>query len=167
MLRKFQRVGAWIGYRLTKAYWWIFRPVVLGVRVLITDGNEVLLVRHTYREGWFLPGGRPNKHESLSTTARREVREETEVHVEPRDILGVYSTISGGASDHVVVFHGHSSSSMPQDPKSLSAEVDAVRWASACRLPGNTAVQTRRIIEDWQSDTVHGYRVVEGKRGTL
>ena len=55
--------------------WWAVRG--LGVKCVLTDGDRVLLVRHTYgpRE-WDLPGGGVKRGERPATTARREMHEE-------------------------------------------------------------------------------------------
>ena len=46
------------GHRLMRFVWWLQRPLTLGVRGIVRDGEgRVLLVRHTYRPEWFLPGG--------------------------------------------------------------------------------------------------------------
>jgi 8-oxo-dGTP pyrophosphatase MutT (NUDIX family) len=44
--------------RLRRAYWFAVRTVSLGVLGLVVDeAGRVLLVEHTYRHGWYLPGG--------------------------------------------------------------------------------------------------------------
>ena len=46
-------------HRLSKLYWKIKKPRTLGVRAMIFDEKKgkLLLVKHTYIDGWFLPGG--------------------------------------------------------------------------------------------------------------
>lgn len=166
MLRVIQRAGAWIGYRLTKAYWWVRRPVVLGVRVLITDGNRVLLVRHTYREGWFLPGGSPRANEPLAMTARREAKEEAGIDVEPTEILGVYSTLSQAVNDHVVVFISRIPSSEPFDldqsrRERHTSEIEALKWVPPQHFSEQTTDQTRYIVKDWEEEKIGAYRIVD------
>src|SRR4051794_35665582 len=39
-------------------YWWLSRGMTLGVRaVVLDDNNRVFLVKHSYVDGWHLPGG--------------------------------------------------------------------------------------------------------------
>ena len=63
-------------YQAARVYWMIFKPLTIGVRVMMLRGDAVLLVRHTYRPNWFFPGGLVERGESLEQAARREAREE-------------------------------------------------------------------------------------------
>ena len=166
MLRPIRQAGAWMSYRIIRAYWWARRPVILGVRVLVIDGDQVLLVRHSYRGGWFLPGGTPEAGESLEATARREVREETGVRVDGVTLLGIYSSLDGRESDHVVVFSGEN-----QDREAVregafrvgsdgDSEVAEARWLPVAQLPRATSDQTQWILRDWQQGRTSTYRVV-------
>lgn len=166
MVRTLRQAVAWVVYRLMRAYWWVRRPVLLGVRVLVADGNQVLLVKHSYREGWFLPGGSPEARESLDETARREAREETGLAIQDVTFLGIYSSLEEPESDHVAVFV-----SKLQDPgacreghsvRSRDSEIGEVRWAAATRLPQQTTKQTRLILQDWRRERASVYRVVDG-----
>src|SRR6185437_4117200 len=58
----------------------------LGVRGLVVDRRDggtdhVLLVRHTYVDGWYLPGGGIEAGESAQTALARELIEETGVEI--------------------------------------------------------------------------------------
>jgi 8-oxo-dGTP pyrophosphatase MutT (NUDIX family) len=93
-------------YRLQLAYFWVRRPITLGVRALVMDdGGRVLLVRHTYRAGWHLPGGGVGRGESAEEALRRELLEE--VGVTPRGdlaLFGAYVNFHEYKSDHVLVY---------------------------------------------------------------
>ncbi len=49
-----------------------------GVKCVLTHGDRVLLVRHTYgsRRTWYVPGGAVRRHEDPLAAAAREMREE-------------------------------------------------------------------------------------------
>ena len=46
-----------LAYLLMRAWSWLVRPIGLGVRMILMQGDEVVLVRHTYMPGWHFPGG--------------------------------------------------------------------------------------------------------------
>jgi ADP-ribose pyrophosphatase YjhB (NUDIX family) len=71
--------------------------------MLIQDG-QVLLIRHTYIEGWSLPGGGLKRGETLEAAARREVREEAGAEMGMVSLIGAYSNFDFWKSDHNVVF---------------------------------------------------------------
>jgi 8-oxo-dGTP pyrophosphatase MutT (NUDIX family) len=63
--------------KLRKFYWRIARPKTFGVRIIaITERGDVLLVKHRYSTGWYLPGGGVKRNEHHYVAAKRELREE-------------------------------------------------------------------------------------------
>jgi hypothetical protein len=44
-------------YLVLRLYHFFFRPLTLGVRVMMIRDDKALLVRQTYTDGWFMPGG--------------------------------------------------------------------------------------------------------------
>jgi ADP-ribose pyrophosphatase YjhB (NUDIX family) len=81
------------------------RPVTLGVRAIVRDAaGRVLLVRHTYVPGWYLPGGAVDPGESVGDALERELLEEANIRIigAPR-LLAIYFNPRGG-SDHVALF---------------------------------------------------------------
>jgi 8-oxo-dGTP pyrophosphatase MutT (NUDIX family) len=58
--------------------WFFLRPKMLGVKGIVRDGDQVLLVRHTYgdRRRWDVPGGHAHKGEPPEDAVRREMCEE-------------------------------------------------------------------------------------------
>jgi 8-oxo-dGTP diphosphatase len=60
--------------------------------VIETAGGIVLVRRKNPPLGWALPGGFVDPGESVADAARREAFEETALHVELTDLLGVYSS---------------------------------------------------------------------------
>ncbi len=91
-------------YRLFQVYLFFVRPLTLGVRVMLIRDGQVLLVRQTYMDGWFLPGGRIEKNETTEQAARREAHEEVRADLHSLSLLGVYSNFKEWKSDHNVLF---------------------------------------------------------------
>src|SRR5437588_13105692 len=72
-----RRLGYKAAYAGLRAWWLVRHPRVSGVKCVLTQGDLVLLVRHTYgHRGWDLPGGSMKRGESPESAARREIGEE-------------------------------------------------------------------------------------------
>ncbi|OBS51749.1 MULTISPECIES: NUDIX domain-containing protein [Methylosinus] len=82
------------------------RPLTLGVRGLVVDPeNRVLLVRHTYVSGYYLPGGGVEAGETLEQALARELSEEGNIEIEgPAELRGVYLNRRVSRRDHVALF---------------------------------------------------------------
>ena len=82
------------------------RGKTLGVRVLAVDAEgRVLLVRHTYLPGWWLPGGGVDRGETLEAAAVRELREEAGlIALERPRLLSAHSNERFFPGDHVLIF---------------------------------------------------------------
>lgn len=68
-------------------------PKLVAIAVIPVDGR-IVLGRRTMNPGiglWAFPGGYVNRGESLHRALVREVREETNLHVEAEHLLGLYS----------------------------------------------------------------------------
>ena len=91
-------------YLAFRIYCFIFRPLALGVRVMMIDRNCVLLVRHTYVDGWFMPGGGVKRGETLDQAARREAHEETGAVLNNLSLVGAYTNFAERKSDHNILF---------------------------------------------------------------
>lgn len=145
-------------YRIYRL-WGRLRParITMGVRALAVDGEgRICLVRHTYREGWFLPGGGVKTGESLVEAMSRELREETGIELPetPQRVHGVYSSFREHKSDHIVVFVVRDWSVSP----TLSPEIAEVGFFSADELPAGTSAATTRRIKEYVTGVPPGHR---------
>ncbi len=91
-------------YLAFRIYCFLFRPLALGVRVMMIDKDRVLLVRQTYMDGWFMPGGGVKRGETLDHAARREAREETGATLNNLSLVGAYTNFTDWKSDNNVLF---------------------------------------------------------------
>ncbi len=84
-----RRRGYRLAYAVLSVYWFLTRPSTHGVKCVLTDGDRVLLVRHTYgRPEWELPGGSIKSGEEPHNAARREMHEELGVAIDHWSSLG-------------------------------------------------------------------------------
>lgn len=73
--------------------------------IVLNDRREVLLVRHTYKPGWYTPGGGVRGAESPLAAVKRELREETGLEITGAPtLLHVYVNRYRGAPDFPVFF---------------------------------------------------------------
>lgn len=95
----------------------------LGAAAVLTDDDgRWLIVRHTYRTGWGLPGGGVASGEGLSDTVHRELREELGVEVD----LGPSFMFHEPHINHITaVFTGTVVAGVPE---ARSVEIDEVVW---------------------------------------
>lgn len=91
-------------YLAHRLYIFLFRPILFGVRVILVKEGRVLLVRHTYRSGWHMPGGGIQRGETVETAARREVREEAGAEMGKVKLLGIFSNLENRSSGHNILF---------------------------------------------------------------
>lgn len=76
----------------------------MGVRVLMIQNQKVLLIRHSYINGWFMPGGGLKRNENLEQAARREAKEETGAILGNVSFVGVFTNYIQWKTDHTTVF---------------------------------------------------------------
>jgi ADP-ribose pyrophosphatase YjhB (NUDIX family) len=81
------------------------RGMTLGVRAMLLKGDGILLVKHSYVPGWYLPGGGVEAGESLVEALARETLEEAGARLTgPAQLFGVYRNVRADPRDHVALF---------------------------------------------------------------
>jgi 8-oxo-dGTP pyrophosphatase MutT (NUDIX family) len=128
-----QRLGYRFAFRLLQVRWLALRPVQEGVKCVITDGDRLLLVRHTYgSRAWDLPGGATRDGETPIATARREMEEELGLGDAPWRPLGELRGRLYGRHDRV-----HVIAAEVRDPtlRIDPVELEVVAWFDRDRLP--------------------------------
>ena len=87
-------------------YWRLSRGLTLGVRGLVFDGaGRVFLVKHSYIDGWHLPGGGVEPGETLLSALARELLEEGNIEITADPMLhGVFFNSRNSRRDHVALY---------------------------------------------------------------
>lgn len=142
-------------YRLNRLRLRITQPLTVGVRLILLRENPatgidcVLLVRHTYHDGWLLPGGAVERGETLEEAARREAQEEVGASLGPLRLQGVYTNFFEYKSDHVAVFLCRSFE-LPDDgriPGGAAREIEEMGFFPLNGLPADLFSGHRRRLE--------------------
>ncbi len=133
-----------VGYLILTIYWFVRRPAVEGVKCVLTDGDHVLLVRHTYgRHAWDLPGGAMRRGEAPSAAATREMHEELGVSIEHWVNLGHLFTTAFRRRDTI-----HCLGSQLRHPAITidRGELEVAQWFPRTELPADISRLVRPIL---------------------
>lgn len=124
------------------------RGMTLGVRAVATDEHgRILLVKHTYLHGWWLPGGGVDKGETTYAAVVRELREEAGLKVigSPK-LLSLHSNEQFFPGDHVAVFH---IDKFEVGERTSHGEIAETGWFEPAALPDDTTKATRARIAEF------------------
>jgi 8-oxo-dGTP pyrophosphatase MutT (NUDIX family) len=128
----------------------VVKGVTLGVRGLVVGpaGDEVLLVRHSYVAGWYLPGGAVEPGETALASLVRELDEEA--GIAPRGdapLIGLYFNERHRRRDHVALYR------VPDwhriRPFVPNGEILESRFFSVTDLPVDATDATRRRLDEY------------------
>ena len=132
---------AYVGLR---TYWFVFRPRVVGVKCVLTHGDDVLLVRHTYgHRAWDLPGGTVRRREVPRAAAEREMHEELGCRIEDWISLGELFVNADHHDDNLHLFQAR----VPDRVLDLNlTELDEAAWFPRDALPADLSRHVRTIV---------------------
>ena len=140
-----------LAHHLIEVYRRIFRPVTVGVRIMLLKDERILLVRHTYMDtdSWYFPGGGLNRGETMEQAARREAWEETGVIVKDIQLVGIFTLPDSYNTNHNILYASTAYEEPGKDrPAPHSHEIAACQAFSIHELPVNMAAgQTAQLAE--------------------
>jgi len=92
--------------RVMHLYWRFSRSATLGTRAMVIDGTgRIFLVKHSYVDGWHLPGGGVETGETLLEALSRELAEEGNIQLGTTpQLYAVYFNKRISRRDHVALF---------------------------------------------------------------
>jgi ADP-ribose pyrophosphatase YjhB (NUDIX family) len=122
--------------------------LTLGAQgVLIDPKDRVLLVRHTYRPGWFFPGGGVEWGEPIEAALARELEEEVGAKLlAPPHLHGVFANFASFPGDHIAVFVARHWERA--DVRRDNSEIAEVGLFEGRCLPEATDAGTRRRLQE-------------------
>lgn len=136
-----------LAHALRKRMWRIRKPHLRGCRVLAIDmGGRVLLIRHSYGSGqWMPPGGGIGRGEEPLAAARRELREETGCILEAAAQVALVVEALHGADNAVHVIAGRATGTLKPDGR----EVIEAAFFAPDALPGDMPAHLRADLPGW------------------
>lgn len=139
----------WLYRRYEYVRWRLLRRVTVGVRILLIRGGSVLLIRHSYQSSWNVPGGGVKQGETLVQAVCREAAEEAGavIHDTPW-LLGLYSNVAGGRSDHIAFFV---SEAWELGVSSDRWEIEAIAIFALDALPPDAPRGLRHVLADYKA----------------
>jgi 8-oxo-dGTP pyrophosphatase MutT (NUDIX family) len=141
----------YLAYRI---YCFFFRPITLGVRVMMIQDDRVLLVRHTYTEGWFFPGGGVKRGETLDHAAQRETREETGAVLNNLSLVGAFTNFKEWKNDHNLLFLSTDFTVSGKHDQ----EIAEIRFFPLDNLPADLPAGHRQRLEEyWDGKQPHPF----------
>jgi 8-oxo-dGTP pyrophosphatase MutT (NUDIX family) len=143
-LRRAVMTGA---HRLLQLRWFVTRPRTFGVRAIaLSPEGRIVLIRHSYVRGWYLPGGGRAPDENPEAAILRELGEE--IGLEDHDAirhLGQYEHRPTFKRDRLDLFlvEGARYRWTP------SLEIEEVGEFDPRTLPADLSARSRADISQW------------------
>ncbi len=124
----------------------IIKGKTVGVRALIIKGQKTLLVKHSYRPLWYMPGGGVDYKETGIQAVRRELEEEVNISCENFELFGFYHSEQEHHDDYVALYVTH----LSEDKYKIDEqEIAQANWFSFDELPQDISPGTKRRIEEY------------------
>jgi ADP-ribose pyrophosphatase YjhB (NUDIX family) len=140
-------------YQASRMLWLAFKPLSVGVRLMMVRDGQVVLVKHVYEPYWYIPGGAVENGETLEEAVRREAQEEVGADLQDLTLFGVYTNNERGKSDHIVVFLTQAFKLTCKGDE----EIESCRFFSLDSLPENVSPGSFNRIQEYRNRQDRSY----------
>ncbi len=139
------KVFSKLKYIGARTIWRVTKPITTGARILLIVDNNILLVKHTYQEEWYLPGGGVKRGETFEEGIRRELKEELGAELCDMKFFGVYNNFYECKNDTIVIFISENFTLSGKTDK----EIETFDFFPLDNLPDEISPGTRRRIAEY------------------
>lgn len=125
----------------------------MGTRIFLVQEDEIVLVKHSYQDAWYLPGGGVKRGETLEQAIRREAAEECGAVLNHIKFLGIYTNFVDYKSDHIALF-------LSQDFTLTNLhdwEIEAVAMYPIHHLPTKLSPGSHQKIEAFVNENLKNF----------
>jgi 8-oxo-dGTP pyrophosphatase MutT (NUDIX family) len=124
----------------------LLHPVDLGVVAIAEQGGKVVLVRHSYKSGWMLPGGAVERGEAPAEAILRELQEEIGLTQSAKpQLVGLFTQRRAVYATNVIALYRVREAVFVFKP---NFEIRALRLADPARPPEGTSPAVRRRLAE-------------------
>lgn len=129
-------------------YWRVTRAATLGARGMVIDGHgRLFLVKHSYVDGWHMPGGGVETGETMQTALARELAEEGNITLTGQpQLFAVYFNARVSRRDHVALYVVRDF--LQESPPQPNREIVEHGFFAVDALPHDTSRATRARIDE-------------------
>jgi ADP-ribose pyrophosphatase YjhB (NUDIX family) len=129
----------------------VFQPSIFGATGIVEDtGGHVLLVRHSYKGGWGLPGGGVNRGEPPELAVVRELKEEVGlVRSLPLEFLGLYTRKVAWFTNVIALYRLREAQILFKP----NLEIREAQFFDPSALPADASPATRRRLAELTGQT--------------
>lgn len=140
-----KRFVFWMAYRMLLVYWFFRRPQTRGCQVVLLTEQNILLVRHTYKnpDQWDLPGGGIRDDEPPPAAATRELAEELGVDAHALEHVATTTLYHRFHYDNLEIFVCRSFTGAPAPDR---IEVGYAEWFPLQDIPANLSPMAAHVL---------------------
>ena len=126
-------------------YCFIFRPKILGVKIVVENKNKLLMVKISYsHKKWTFPGGGVKRKESFKEAAKRELKEETGIETKNLLLMGEYFSNKKFSKNIVQCFYTNTDS---LSVKIDNFEITHYGWYELNEIPKDSSPAVEKVLK--------------------
>ena len=127
----------------------LWHPADVGVVAIVEQAGRVVLVRHSYKSGWMLPGGAVERGEPPADAVIRELQEEIGLtQSAPPQLLGVFVRRHCWATNLILLYRVREAVFVFRP----SWEIRAITLADPAALPAGTGRAVGRRLKEMSGE---------------